>query len=118
MWHLSEKYPEFSVNSPGLESDELAEARKIFDAVDKDGSGKIDSSELKEAMQQSGRDATDEEVKALMKRLNVVGDEIDFETFCRGFHSFMGGEEEKDASGTSFDEVQINQYREVSNLFR
>lgn len=61
-------------------------------------------------------------MKALMKRLNVVGDEIDFVTFCRGFHTFMGGdtepeEEERDGAGTSFDEVQINQYREVSIHF-
>lgn len=59
------------------------------------------------------------QVKALMKRLNVVGDEIDFVTFCRGFHTFMGGaeadhEEERDGAGSSFDEVQINQYREAS----
>jgi hypothetical protein len=59
-------------------------------------------------------------VKGLMKRLNVVGDEIDFETFCKGFRTFMGGdeqEEEREGSGTSFDEGQINQYREVSFLF-
>jgi plastin-1 len=107
-------------NDFGLEADEIAEARKIFDAVDKDGSGKIDSSELKEAMQQAGRDATDEDVRALMKRLNVEGDEIDFETFCRGFHSFMGGggaDDEPEEKGTSFDEVQINQYREIFKLF-
>lgn len=107
----------------GLEADEIAEARKIFDAVDKDGSGKIDTSELKEAMQASGREATDEDVKALMRRLNVVGDEIDFETFCRGFHSFMGGGGDNDeegggeGSGTKFDEAQINQYREIFKLF-
>ncbi len=50
----------------GLEVDEIAEARKIFDAVDKDGSGKIDSSELKEAMQQSGKDPSDEEVPSYL----------------------------------------------------
>lgn len=50
-----------------------------------------------------------------MKRLNVVGDEIDFETFCRGFRTFMGGqEEEREGASTSFDEGQITQYREVS----
>ena len=52
-----------------------------------------------------------------MKRLHVVGEEIDFATFCRGFHSFMGGDEAgdgKNGAGTSFDEGQINQYREVS----
>jgi hypothetical protein len=56
-------------------------------------------------------------VKSLMKKLNVKGDEIDFETFCRGFRTFMGGddgEEAKGGAGTSFDEGQINQYREVS----
>lgn len=50
-----------------------------------------------------------------MKRLNVVGDEIDFETFCRGFRTFMGGEREEERA-TKFDEVQINQYREASSL--
>lgn len=55
----------------------------IFDAVDTDGSGLIDASELQEALKGMGRDATDNDVAALMKKLNVVGNEIDFDTFCK-----------------------------------
>lgn len=46
----------------GLNADEVAAARQIFDAVDQDGSGKIDADELKIAMSQAGRDISDDEV--------------------------------------------------------
>jgi Ca2+-binding EF-hand superfamily protein len=46
----------------GLSDEELEAARKIFDAVDADGSGMIDVDELKEALGQSGREPTDAEV--------------------------------------------------------
>lgn len=46
----------------GLSDEELQAAREIFEAVDADGSGKIDVDELKEALSQSGRDTSDEDV--------------------------------------------------------
>lgn len=45
-----------------MNADEVAAARQIFDAVDQDGSGKIDADELKIAMSQAGRDISDDEV--------------------------------------------------------
>lgn len=62
------------------------EVRKIFDKFDKNGDGKISSSELEEMMTKLGTQTTEEEVKRMMAELDKNGDGyVDLKEFAE-FH--------------------------------
>lgn len=53
-------------------------------AQDKDGSGKIDATELRNIMLSLGENLSDEEVNQMIKEADLNGDgEIDFDEFMR-----------------------------------
>lgn len=65
-------------------ADRVAEAREVFDRFDADGSGSIDASELKEALDAADMDVSPEEVLELLAQYDSKKTgEVHFEDFCR-----------------------------------
>eukprot|EP00618_Florenciella_parvula_P031483 CAMPEP_0119481916 /NCGR_PEP_ID=MMETSP1344-20130328/10019_1 /TAXON_ID=236787 /ORGANISM="Florenciella parvula, Strain CCMP2471" /LENGTH=665 /DNA_ID=CAMNT_0007516297 /DNA_START=158 /DNA_END=2151 /DNA_ORIENTATION=- len=61
---------------------EVAEFRRLFSAVDSDGSGKLDVAEVMKVMADIGEKVTEAEVRAIIAEVDVNGDnEIDFQEF-------------------------------------
>lgn len=59
---------------------EVAEYRRLFNAVDSDGSGKLDVAEVMKVMADIGEKATEAEVVTIIAEVDVNGDsEIDFQ---------------------------------------
>ncbi|KAK0609033.1 Calmodulin [Lasiodiplodia hormozganensis] len=62
------------------------EIREIFNVFDRDGSGTINSSELRHVMKAIGENLTDAEIDDLIKEADVDGNgTIDYEEFARFF---------------------------------
>ena len=62
---------------------EVAEFRRLFSAVDSDGSGKLDVAEVMKVMADIGEKVTEAEVRAIIAEVDVNGDnEIDFQVRC------------------------------------
>ncbi|KAF4306255.1 putative calmodulin protein [Botryosphaeria dothidea] len=62
------------------------EIREIFDVFDRDGSGTINSSELRHVMKAIGENLTDAEIDELIREADVDGNgTIDYEEFARFF---------------------------------
>uniref|UniRef100_A0A7S1EQ50 EF-hand domain-containing protein n=1 Tax=Timspurckia oligopyrenoides TaxID=708627 RepID=A0A7S1EQ50_9RHOD len=60
---------------------EIMEAFKVFD---RDASGKISASELKQVMNSLGENLSDEEIEQMLKEADVNGDgEIDYDEFVK-----------------------------------
>mmetsp|Transcript_37018 Transcript_37018/g.49073 ORF Transcript_37018/g.49073 Transcript_37018/m.49073 type:complete len:207 (-) Transcript_37018:373-993(-) len=77
-------FEEFLVlmKSQNKDNDPDRDLRKAFNVFDKDGSGSISQSELKELMQQLGQKLSDQELAAMMSEVDSDGNgEIDFEEF-------------------------------------
>ena len=65
-------------------AERMAEAREVFDKFDADGSGSIDASELKEALDAADVDVSPEEVLELLATYDSKSTgEVHFEDFCR-----------------------------------
>ncbi|EKX46300.1 hypothetical protein GUITHDRAFT_107910 [Guillardia theta CCMP2712] len=63
--------------------DPLAEARRVFKAIDTDGSGYIEPGELKSAYRLQGLYITDDQLKAVMSMYDTSKDgKIDFDEYC------------------------------------
>ncbi|KAK7276259.1 hypothetical protein RIF29_17397 [Crotalaria pallida] len=72
------------------------EVRKIFSKFDKNGDGKISSSELKEMLVALGSKTTSEEVRSMMEVIDQNGDGyIDLKEFA-DFHCTKGSEDSKE----------------------
>lgn len=87
-----------STSRPGLNEQEIEELREAFDLFDTDGSGTIDPTELKTAMESLGFKAQNETVFQLINDIdkNGTGD-IDFEEFLDLMTMKLGeGETEED----------------------
>jgi len=81
-----------------LPPEKVAEIRDVFSLFDKDESGDIDASELKDAMQSLDPEMTDDDVIELMEELDVDGNgTIEFEEFLQ----MMTKKEEKKAVDTT-----------------
>merc|ERR1712072_1034843 len=66
----------------GLTQDQVEEIKEAFDLFDTDGSGSIDTNELKVAMKALGMDAKSEEIRKLINDIDSDGDgTIDFDEF-------------------------------------
>ncbi|OJD34143.1 calmodulin [Diplodia corticola] len=62
------------------------EIREIFNVFDRDGSGTINSSELRHVMKAIGENLTDDEIDDLIREADVDGNgTIDYEEFARFF---------------------------------
>ena len=57
-----------------LSSEQISDLRKWFTAIDKNNSGTITASELKEAMKMSGYEVIEEEIKNIIKNSAYIGD--------------------------------------------
>jgi len=58
----------------GLTPQEEENAKAIFDALDADGSGKITTDNLKDALESAGFALTDEEIEAVIGMVDQTGD--------------------------------------------
>merc|ERR1719422_641473 len=59
------------------------EALEAFKVLDKDGSGSISESELRQIMNNIGEDVTDEEIKEMMIEADLDGDgQVSFKEFA------------------------------------
>merc|ERR1711934_888644 len=58
----------------GLTEDQVAEIKEAFDLFDTDGSGSIDTNELKVAMKALGMDAKSDEIRKLINDIDSDGD--------------------------------------------
>lgn len=66
----------------GVTYDPDAELKLAFNTIDKDGSGKISISELRDLMDKTNQQVSDEDFNTLMKSIDRNGDgEIDFAEF-------------------------------------
>ena len=68
-----------------LATPEMNAARKLFNDLDRDGSGSIDADELAIAMRQLGQSPTDEEIRDLIKSVDEGGAEADGQIQLREF---------------------------------
>lgn len=67
-----------------LSEEELALCRKAFGSFDKDGSGTIDASELKAALNSMGQNPSDEELFVLIHDVDEDNSgQIEFAEFCK-----------------------------------
>ena len=81
-------YEKFSVNiseaNMGLSKVEMEQCREAFLKFDKDGSGTIDSSELKATLQSLGQSPTDEELFDMIAQVDEdASGEIEFSEFLQ-----------------------------------
>jgi CTP synthase (UTP-ammonia lyase) len=98
-----------SLTSPRAKS-ELLEIKTIFKRFDKDGSGKISSTELKEAFKQMGLTMTDEKVEEMIKEVDKNKDgEIDMEEWI---------EIVKDAKNQTGGSTQIGKAMNSKKVFQ
>lgn len=67
--HVNEEEREQQPNEPSLQfsAEQLSQLRRIFDFVDADGSGEIDSDELSAALRQMGKNYSHEDVEKMMR---------------------------------------------------
>jgi len=72
-----------------LTEEEKKSLKEVFNIYDKNGDGGIDELELMQVFLSLGKQVTEEEVHAIMSKLDVSGDgSLDFEEFAK----YMGGE--------------------------
>ena len=68
--------------SKGFSEEEVAQFQETFNMYDADGGGSISNDELKKVFKKLGSNPTDDQIQAMIKRVDVNGDgEIDFEEF-------------------------------------
>merc|ERR1712205_24297 len=83
----------------GLTEDQVAEIKEAFDLFDTDGSGSIDTNELKVAMKALGMDAKSEEIRKLINDIDSDGDgTIDFDEFLAMMTARKQGEDTRTIS--------------------
>ncbi|KAJ7964505.1 Calcium-binding protein [Quillaja saponaria] len=88
------------------------EVKKIFDKFDKNGDGKISTSELKEMFRTLGSETTSDELKRMMSELDKNGDGyIDLKEFSE-FH--YGG---SDSNGGSSEQCVNKELRDAFDLY-
>merc|ERR1712036_33976 len=81
----------------GLTEDQVAEIKEAFDLFDTDGSGSIDTNELKVAMKALGMDAKSEEIRKLINDIDTDGDgTIDFDEFLAMMTARKQGEDTRE----------------------
>ena len=73
-----------------LPADLKAQLKELFDATDTDGSGSVDSKEMKAFAAKMGIEASDEDVAKEMAEFDVNKDgKITFDEMCKVVASFM-----------------------------
>eukprot|EP00914_Ancora_sagittata_P012201 GHVO01023544.1.p2 GENE.GHVO01023544.1~~GHVO01023544.1.p2 ORF type:complete len:172 (+),score=33.80 GHVO01023544.1:946-1461(+) len=85
-----------AIERPGLTEDEVEEIREAFNLFDTDGSGTIDPSELKAAMQSLGFESKNPTIYQMISDLDRQGGAIDFEEFLDAITSKLGDKESRD----------------------
>merc|ERR1711868_245768 len=81
----------------GLTEDQVAEIKEAFDLFDTDGSGSIDTNELKVAMKALGMDAKSDEIRKLINDIDSDGDgTIDFDEFLAMMTARKQGEDTRE----------------------
>jgi len=73
-WPKAPEEPNKEALSKPMKDDEATKLQEIFKKFDKDGSGSIETKELKQIVVELGGTISDEEVEAAMKELDVNGD--------------------------------------------
>ena len=82
---------------PGLTEDEIEEIKEAFDLFDSDGSGTIDPSELKSAMQSLGFEAKNQTIYQMISDLDKDGSgAIDFDEFLDMMTARMSDKDTKE----------------------
>ncbi|CAK8538126.1 unnamed protein product [Lathyrus sativus] len=90
------------------------EVQKIFSKFDKNGDGKISSSELKEMLSTLGSKTTSEEVKRMMEEIDQNGDGyIDLKEFA-DFHLSDAGKDDPDELRDAFDLYDLDKNGVIS----
>jgi Ca2+-binding EF-hand superfamily protein len=73
-----------AASSAAVSAQEVQEFREIFNLVDRDGGGTIDTKELEQLMDLVGVNASEDEVQAMVEEIDTTGaGEIEFEDFLR-----------------------------------
>ena len=60
----------------GMHLKDVESLKKKFDEIDVDGSGAISADELKQALVKVGKNPSDDEVKAMLKKFDANGDGV------------------------------------------
>jgi calmodulin len=82
--HINTRRNKILMEGSSATPEEIAEFREIFNLVDLDGGGSIDSEELRELMDLLGMQASEEEMGAMLQEIDSNGTgEISFEDFVR-----------------------------------
>eukprot|EP01069_Polyplicarium_translucidae_P001504 Polyplicarium_translucidae@DN1690_c0_g1_i2.p3 len=85
-----------ALDRPGLTEDEIEEIREAFNLFDTDGSGTIDPTELKAAMQSLGFESKNPTIYQMIASLDRQGGAIDFEEFLDAITSKLGDKESRE----------------------
>ena len=86
----------------GFSKEQIAEFREHFTEVDTDKSGKVDAKELKAVMEKCGVEASDAQIKDLIKECGSSATELDFESFLNLMWKMQSGPSEKEVRNEMF----------------
>ena len=106
-----------AIERPGLLEDEIEELRKAFEMFDTDNSGRIDSKELKAAMQGLGFESKNPIIFQMFIDLEKEGgSSIDFETFLNAMTGRLGDKESESGVRGIFDLFDDGNSINIKNL--
>ena len=95
------------VEKSGLSNDEVDEIRQAFDLFDTNGTGKIDTKELKAAMQSLGFDTKNPTIYTLIADLDTPeaakNGGVNFDDFVGSINNKLGDKESKEGIRRIFD---------------
>ncbi|CAH1788764.1 unnamed protein product [Owenia fusiformis] len=100
----------------GLSKLEIARYRKVFDRLDRDGSGSISSGELKVALEEVGHRPSDEEVQELVKQIDTDGNgEVEWEEFLAIFQTKPKKKHTEASLRKAFDKIDKDKSGDLSS---
>merc|ERR1712232_388057 len=92
-----------SMPSTALSAEQKAEVKEAFDLFDTDGSGAIDATELKVAMQALGFEPTAKEVEKMVADIDIDGNAtIEFEEFVEMMEGKMSDKDQLEEMRNAF----------------